>query len=236
MAKIRDSVKFSNVIAWLVLVVLVPVIYTATNLPLVQSLEKSLQSLSRWKTTDVETLDGKGGAVQVSGRDKVEFGVSVGSRVDQNWMSANIVGRKSDFRRMILLDKGKNDGVKLGMTIAQSGYFLGQIWNVESDQSTALILGDPELAVAGVLDTRGQQDGLVELSNGGLVFSHVLGGGEDLARKVILTSGEGFVAPAGLVIGQVTGKISQDSFGQDIWGVDYPDIENLSVVRVSVSK
>lgn len=235
MAKVRDSIKLSNIIAWLVLVVFVLVIYTGSNLPLVLKLEQSLQNLSRWKTTNSETLDDNR-AIRVSDRDTVEFGISTSSRVDQDWATANIIGRKSNFRQMILLDKGKDDGVKPGMTITQSGYFLGQIWNVEPNQSTALILGDPELVVAGVLDTQGQQDGLVELSNGGLVFSHVLGGDEDLAHKVILTSGEGFVAPADLIIGQVTSKISQDSFGQDVWGVDYPDIGNLSVVRVSVSK
>lgn len=126
---------------------------------------------------------------------------------NQTFVAARIFARDpSNLRQLIAIDRGSNDGARVGMPIVTEGKTLvGTITRVESDHAWVRLVTDPDSAVSAlILESRAT--GVVAGGyNRKLAMEFV---GQDAAVKegdTVVTSGLGGTYPSDLVIGKVTG-------------------------------
>jgi rod shape-determining protein MreC len=126
---------------------------------------------------------------------------------NQEFIAAGIFAREpSNLRQVIAIDRGKGDGLKIGMPVVTEGNALvGTISRVEDSHAWVTLVTDVDSAVSSlILESRAQ--GVVAGGyNRRLSMEFV---GQDSTVKegdTVVTSGLGGTYPAGLVIGKVTG-------------------------------
>jgi rod shape-determining protein MreC len=125
----------------------------------------------------------------------------------ETFVTASVIARDpSNLRRLIALDVGSNDGVKVGMPVVTEGTALvGTISKVEGGHSWVTLVTDVDSAVSALLlESRAQ--GVVAGSYGSrLSMEFVEQGATVNEGDTVLTSGLGGTYPKDLVIGKVTG-------------------------------
>jgi rod shape-determining protein MreC len=125
----------------------------------------------------------------------------------QTFVTASVIARDpSNLRRLIALDVGSNDGVKVGMPVVTEGTTLvGTISKVESGHSWVTLVTDVDSAVSALLlESRAQ--GVVAGSYGSRLSMEFVEQGATVNQgDTVLTSGLGGTYPKDLVIGKVTG-------------------------------
>jgi rod shape-determining protein MreC len=126
---------------------------------------------------------------------------------NQQFLAAGVFARDpNNLRQYAAIDKGKNDGVKTGMSVVTEGQTLvGSVIRVENSHSWVRLITDADSAVSSrILESRGE--GVV---SGGYnrKLSMEFVGQEATVKQgdTVVTSGLGGTYPAGLVIGKVTG-------------------------------
>lgn len=118
---------------------------------------------------------------------------------------AGIVGVDLDpWRQRLLLDVGSDDGAVVGQALLDSGGVLGQVVEVTSRRSTALLVTDPEHAVP----VQVVRSGLRAIAYGSgqrdrLVLSNIPQSADIRAGDRLVTSGIGGRFPAGFPVGTV---------------------------------
>lgn len=118
---------------------------------------------------------------------------------------AGIVGVDLDpWRQRLLLDAGSDDGVEVGQALLDSGGVLGQVVEVASRRSTALLVTDPEHAVP----VQVVRSGLRAIAYGSgqrdqLVLPNIPQSADIRAGDQLVTSGIGGRFPAGFPVGTV---------------------------------
>lgn len=116
----------------------------------------------------------------------------------------------SNFSGYILIDKGRDDGIKEGMSVLSEGFLVGYVKEALSKNSKVVLLVDPNFSTP-VLVENSDASGLLKGQLGfGLVLEKVP---QNIPLKVgdtVVTSGLGGLFPKGLVIGQVE-EISKQS-------------------------
>lgn len=231
MARLRKLNKAQfGAMAWAALLIFVIVVYLGASSSMVAGLQQKLQNLTAWPKNGTLTKQDTNSAKLQNLQNQLDD-LSQSSKLTDGWLNARIVGRINNSRQMLLINKGKLEGINQQMSVVANGFLVGRVWHVEPHKSTILLVGDPDLSVAVVVPKTGN-DGLLEAKSGGVVFDHVLKSKVNLSNQPLVTSGEGNLAPAGLPIGKITNKISQDSLGENTWGADYPSISGVSLVKV----
>ncbi len=126
---------------------------------------------------------------------------------DQDFLAAGIYARQpSNLRQMIAIDRGKSDGIKVGMSVVTEGKTLvGTVTKVEDNYSWVRLVTDVDSAVSAVVVESRAQGVVSGGYNRRLTMEFVT---QDSAVKegdTVVTSGVGGSHPAGLVIGRITG-------------------------------
>ncbi|MBI4436008.1 MAG: rod shape-determining protein MreC [Candidatus Omnitrophica bacterium] len=117
-----------------------------------------------------------------------------------------IIGRDpSRWNQIILLDKGKKEGLQEDMAVLGMEGLVGRLIQVEESWSKALLITDPNSKVGAVLE-RSREVGLLVGESRGLLFMEYLSPGADVREgDRVLTAGFGEIFPKGIVIGEVVG-------------------------------
>jgi rod shape-determining protein MreC len=129
------------------------------------------------------------------------------SLANQEFLAAGIFAYDpSNLRQVVAIDRGKQDGIKVGMPIVTEGQTLvGTVSRVEDAHSWVTMVTDVDSAVSAVI-MESRAPGVVSGGyNRRLSMEFV---SQDSAVKegdTVVTSGLGGSYPAGLVIGKVTG-------------------------------
>jgi rod shape-determining protein MreC len=125
----------------------------------------------------------------------------------ETFVTGSVIARDpSNLRRLIAIDVGRGDGVKVGMPVVTEGTTLvGTISKVEDGHSWVTLVTDVDSAVSALLlESRAQ--GVVVGSYGSrLSMEFVEQGATVNEGDTVLTSGLGGTYPKDLVIGKVTG-------------------------------
>lgn len=143
---------------------------------------------------------------------------------------AEVIGRSPDnWSAAIIINKGKEQGVRPGMPVA--GYFglLGQV--VDSTDSTAriMLLNDLNFAVSAI-NGRSRQEGLICGTLGShLVMKYLPKDSDIKPQDPIITSGLTPRYPKGLIIGAVA-SVAEEFLGLSRYAVIKP-AENLSHIE-----
>lgn len=148
---------------------------------------------------------------------------------------ANVVGRLPLNDQILIIDRGKNQGLKPGLpaTVAQ-GVIIGKILQVEADRSYVELLTstNSQLAV-GVSDFGGANGLLKGRTGNSLVMDLIPQDQEIKAGDLVISAGLEELVPRGLLVGQVeqitnlAGQIFKTASLNPL--VDY---QNLKIVTV----
>ena len=126
---------------------------------------------------------------------------------DQEFLAASVYARDpNNLRQVIAIDRGRADGIKVGMPVVTEGEtFVGTVNRVKEGHAWVTLVTDVDSAVASlVLESRAQG-----VAAGGynrrLSMQFVSREATINEGDTVVTSGLGGTYPAGLVIGKVTG-------------------------------
>jgi rod shape-determining protein MreC len=126
--------------------------------------------------------------------------------------AATVIARESsEFRRLVVLDRGTNDGIAVGdVAVAEGGALAGRVVEVGPDSSKVVLVTDAGSTVIGQLTTNAATGQVVGgLDDGVLVMSQIDAGetvtiGDEVVTAGIeLGSGVRSPYPKGLLLGQV---------------------------------
>jgi rod shape-determining protein MreC len=130
---------------------------------------------------------------------------------DLKTTAVTVIGRESsEFRRLVVLDKGTADGIAVGdVAVASGGALVGRVTDVGTDSATVILLTDSESTVIGQLTSNAATGEVVGQLGGVLTMSQIDAsetvsvGDEVVTAGIELGSGVRSPYPKGLLIGQV---------------------------------
>jgi len=127
--------------------------------------------------------------------------------------AAQVIGRDlSNWLSTLIIDKGGRDGINIGMPVISDASLVGKIVEVSKTTSRVLLINDPNLKVAALIQNSRDQ-GIVSGSLGGSCRMYFLSlDSEVKINDIVVTSGLGGVFPKGLLIGRVA-DVDLDSTG-----------------------
>ncbi len=124
--------------------------------------------------------------------------------VESPKLTARIIGRDpSDWFRVIIIDRGKNDGIHKGMPAITVEGMVGQVLSASPDKARVLLGIDPNSAVDGLIQHCRAQ-GIIKGDGESYVFNYVMKNLDIRENDLIVTSGLSGVFPKGIPVGRVT--------------------------------
>ena len=127
-------------------------------------------------------------------------------------VAANIIGRDpSNWNDVIILDKGMEDGINVGLPVVNAYGIVGKIAEVEEDRSKVILLTDPSFSVI-ASNQRSREVGLVSGTLQGICRMRYLSPGADIQMgDQIITSKISSSFPEGLLVGEVVDIHSREN-------------------------
>lgn len=149
----------------------------------------------------------------------------------------------SGLQKLVTIDKGKADGIEIGMAVVDPSYLVGVVTSVEDHSARVTLVIDATFAVgAKLLDTKGVGIAYGQWQSGGRVeMRHVSRDVSPEKDEIVVTSDETDARtsqiPPAIIIGRVIGEpqIDNQSDSQTIQILPAADFDNLSIVAVIVS-
>lgn len=149
----------------------------------------------------------------------------------------------SGLQKLVTIDKGKADGIEVGMAVVDPNYLVGVVTEVEEHSARVTLAIDATFAVgAKLLDTKGVGIAYGQWQYGGRIeMRYVSRDVTPEQDEVVVTSDETDVrtskVPPSIIIGRVTGdpEIDNQSDSQTIQVLPAADFDNLSIVAVILS-
>jgi rod shape-determining protein MreC len=133
-------------------------------------------------------------------------------RPELNYLSATVIGQDpTSTQKYIVINKGSDDGIEVGMAVTDPDYFIGQVVEVNNSTSKVMLIIDTSASVGAQLMDTGA-DGIVvgQWQKGGrLEMQNVDRDAEVKEGAVVVTSGsvstETRGVPPNIIIGTVFG-------------------------------
>jgi rod shape-determining protein MreC len=163
-------------------------------------------------------------------------------------LGAHVIGRPTQYDRVITLDRGSADGVEEGMPVvgtlelpsrsteaSTAGGLIGQTINVTAHSAKVRLINDQSSGVAAMIQSN-RANGIVRGSiEGGLSLEFVSHETTVRVGDVVITSGMGGVYPKGLVVGEVTKVVNLPStLYQDLTLLPSADLSGSEEVLILV--
>lgn len=121
-------------------------------------------------------------------------------------LPANVVGRDPQSReRFLIIDRGSDDGVAVGMPVVSPHFLVGQVTETERNRAKVVLTVDSAFQTGALLQVsrgRGVVYGRWQ-AGGRMVMRHIPTDAEIQEGELIITSGMTSGIPEGLIIGQV---------------------------------
>jgi rod shape-determining protein MreC len=151
-------------------------------------------------------------------------------RLPQAAVAARVIGRNpSNWNSSMIVDKGAEDGIRLGMPVVSDSGVVGKIAEVSTKKSKVVLLTDPQFSVAALVQ-RPRESGLVSGSLQGLLRMRYI---NERARirlgDVVVTSALSTSFPEGLLIGEVI-RVQDDLRSNSVECLIRPAV-NLSAIE-----
>jgi len=126
-------------------------------------------------------------------------------------LSAQVIGRDpSNLAGYLILDRGTEEGVAVGMPVLTHRGLVGRITETAPHSSKALLITDPSSSVNALIQ-ESRATGVIQGSpTQGLIMRYVQQTEELSPGDLVLTSGLGGNFPTRLIIGQVTAVVKKD--------------------------
>lgn len=125
---------------------------------------------------------------------------------------ANVISEDpSRVERIIIIDQGRDAGIRTGMAVVSPEFFVGQVTGVDDNRARVTLVLDAAAQVGAVTQDSGAE-GVVygRWQAGGLIeMRHIESDAEIQDDELVITSGRTARIPPGLIIGQVS-EVEQD--------------------------
>jgi rod shape-determining protein MreC len=164
-------------------------------------------------------------------------------------LGAHVIGRPTQWDRVITLDRGTADGIHEGMPVvgslgtvpqkateaSTSGGLIGQTTDVTAHTSKVRLITDQNSGVAAMVQSN-RKEGIVHGAiDGALSLDFISHETTVKVGDVVITSGMGGVYPKGLLVGEVTGVSNLPSLlYQDITLQPAASLSNIEEVLILV--
>jgi len=141
----------------------------------------------------------------------------------------------SDAEQDIVLNKGKRDGLDLGLAVAnEQGVIVGKIIEMKDSTAKVCLVTSRNCRLAAAIQNETQTIGLTEGDLGLTIKMNFIPQSEEInINDTVITSGLGGKIPRGLVIGKITMVNSESN---DVWQSATIDplinLNNLTIVSV----
>lgn len=125
---------------------------------------------------------------------------------------AQVIGTDANpIKQIVVLNKGRRDGVKVGQTVIDENGILGQIINVYPNTSRLLLITDEQQSVAVTVKRTGQRAIVTGKGNPSqLSLDYVFKASDVRVGDELISSGLGGRIPAGYQVGRVAKVASQE--------------------------
>jgi rod shape-determining protein MreC len=159
------------------------------------------------------------------------------SRPDLQLLQADVLTRDPQSReKFIVINRGSNDGIKVGMAVVSPYYVVGQVTAVEPDRSRVLLVIDAGFQTGARLQNA-RHEGIIYgrwQAGGRVTMRHLPVDTEIIEGELVVTSGRTEHVPAGLVIGVILSE-SQDQLRNEtelevLPLVDFDDLNAVTVI------
>ncbi|MEH7504252.1 rod shape-determining protein MreC [Neobacillus drentensis] len=156
-------------------------------------------------------------------------------------LPATVIGRNPDrWHEMIIIDKGKLNGIEKNDAVVTASGLIGKVKNVTQFSSTVQLLSamDPKNRISAVVQGKSDVYGFVQGFDDKkklLLIKSIPSGSKIEKGQTVITSGLGGVFPKGLMIGKVV-EVKPDQYGLNQTalvkpGANFYDIENVIVIK-----
>jgi rod shape-determining protein MreC len=153
-------------------------------------------------------------------------------------VAAQVVGLDpTGWFKSVIIDKGKNAGLKWDMPVVNASGVVGRIVSVSNNYAKVLLIIDQNSAVD-CLTQRSRDRGMVKGTSGQVCKMDYMAKSSDaVVGDLIITSGLGGVFPKGLPVGNITGvKEGEGKLFKEIDvmpSVDFSKLEEVLVIQTT---
>lgn len=155
-------------------------------------------------------------------------------------LTANVVGRDPLSReRFLIIDRGTDDGVAVGMPVVSPHFLVGQVTETDSNRAKVVLTVDSAFQIGATLqDSRAS--GVVYgrwQAGGRMVMRHIQADTDVQESELVVTSGLTAGIPEGLIIGQVI-DMQRDDLRNEVQVTVNPAVnfDNLQTVTVIIGE
>nr|MBC7244365.1 rod shape-determining protein MreC [Chloroflexota bacterium] len=149
-------------------------------------------------------------------------------------LAAEVIGRDpSNLLHYIIIDRGANDGIAVGMPVVTARGLVGRVTLVYPHSARVMLLTDPASSVNALIQSS-RATGVVQgQGTRGLVMRYIEQSEQVQVGDIVLTSGLGGNFPKRLVIGQVTAVKRNDvEMFQEVQVQSAVQFDRLEIVLV----
>lgn len=149
-------------------------------------------------------------------------------------VAARVIARSLEaWSSSVIIDKGKNNGVRIGMAVINLQGLVGRVVENTDNSSKVLLINDPSQGISSIVQ-RSRQEGLVNGTLGSnLIMRYLPDDAQITEGDIIVTSELSQFYPKGLLIGRVT-NIGSDFSGLNRFAVVKPAAQLASIEEVLV--
>lgn len=149
-------------------------------------------------------------------------------------VAARVIAHSPDsWSSNIVIDKGRNKGLKRGMSVITYLGFIGRIIETSEFTSKIRLINDPNIGISCIVQ-RSRQEGLVSGTLGSnLIMKYLPEAADIVAGDIILTSGLSREAAKGLLVGEVI-SVGKEFSGLSLFAIVKPAVNLSSVEEVLV--
>ena len=143
-----------------------------------------------------------------------------------------LIDRESPYLKSIVLNRGTKDNVKMGMTVMDRNYLVGQIIEVNYSNSRALLLSDLNSKIPVVIQPpflqavasgTGKDHGVIEYTKDEYKENQIE------KEAVVYTSGLAGIFKPGIPVGKITNSSDQLSFFSDFGQLSFVKIVEFKI-------
>jgi rod shape-determining protein MreC len=140
--------------------------------------------------------------------------------------------------RIIVIDQGRDAGIRTGMAVVSPEFFVGQVTSVDDNRARVTLALDAAAQIGGITQDSGAE-GVVygRWQAGGLIeMRHIDSDAEIEEGELVITSGRTARVPPGLIIGQVSDvELDMQADTQTVALTPMLDFRSLQTVTVILS-
>jgi len=233
---------------WVQSLVSKPTNFVAGFVENIQDLNNTYEENKELKSR-IENLASLESQVQGLKKDNKELRDVLGEKKtlrDYEPLPATVIGRNPDrWHEMIIIDKGKLNGIEKNMAVVTAKGLIGKVKSVTQFSSTVQLLSsmDPKNRISAIIQGKEDEYGLVEgydKEKKLLMVKAIPSGAKIEKGQTVITSGLGDVFPKGLMIGKVV-EVKQDQYGLNLTalvkpGADFYDIKTVMVTKRTMAQ